>query len=114
MEKSSILIALSAILIASIAQLLLKSSAGTKKDQSLFNKIINVKVIVSYGLMFLSSFLNVLALRHLELKLVPVMEATGFIWVPLFSWLFLREKPTKNNIGGCIMIILGMCLFAGG
>ncbi len=114
MNKYSLLIALSGVIIASFAQILMKSSARTRIENNFLRKFLNIRVILGYSMMLLSSFLSVASLKYLPLKFVPVIEATGFIWVPLLSMLFLKEKPTKNNIIGGLIIITGMCIFACG
>lgn len=114
MEKNSLLLALSGVLIASCAQLFMKSSAHKRIGQKFWKKFVNFKVIFAYSMMLIASFINVLSLKHLQLKYVPMVEATGYIWVPILSILFIHEKPTKYNIIGCIIIIIGMCMFAHG
>ena len=112
MKNGSIILALTAVMIAGIAQLVLKASANRTIEKPLLKKVFNIKVGLAYGLMLCSSFLNVIALRHLELKLVPVIEAIGFLWVPILSVLFLKEKLSKQNILGCGIIVVGIGIFA--
>lgn len=111
MEKYSGVFALFGVFIASCAQLLMKTSAIEKKTSSLFKKILNIRIVVAYSMMLLSSLISVLCLRYLQLKYVPMIEATGFLWVPLLSFLVLKEKPTRYNIVGGILVISGMILF---
>lgn len=111
MEKYSGVLALLGVLIASCAQLLMKTSAIEKKQSSLLKKFINLRIVVAYSMMLLSSLISVVCLRYLQLKYVPMIEATGFLWVPLLSFLVLQEKPTRYNIAGGILIISGMALF---
>ena len=111
MEKYSWLIALLGVFISSCAQLLMKASAVKKKQSSILEKFLNIRIMTAYSMMMLSSLISVLCLRHLQLQYVPMIEATGFLWVPLLSFLILREKPTRYNVIGGIIIVSGMILF---
>lgn len=111
MEKYSWLIALLGVFISSCAQLLMKASAVKKKQSSILEKFLNIRIMTAYSMMMLSSLISVLCLRYLQLKYVPMIEAAGFLWVPLLSFLILREKPTRYNVIGGIIIVSGMILF---
>ena len=111
MEKYSWLIALLGVFISSCAQLLMKASAVKKKQSSILEKFLNIRIMTAYSMMMLSSLISVLCLRYLQLKYVPMIEATGFLWVPLLSFLILREKPTRYNVIGGIIIVSGVILF---
>lgn len=110
----SMLLAFLAVFIAGVAQIILKKAAMRHSDKAFLRKFLNLPVVCGYGLMFGSSFLNVIALRTLPLSFTPITEATGYIWVPLLSWAFLRVRPTRRNVIGGIVIVAGMVLFAVG
>ncbi len=95
------------VIIASFAQILLKRSAEVKAE-SFIKKFLNIKVVSSYMLLFVSMFVNTFVLRHLELKILPCITATSFLWILLFSYLFLGEKPSSNKVIGMIMIMVGV------
>lgn len=103
-------LALASVLIGAISQILLKTAANKKRD-SFLKKFLNITVIVAYGMMFGSSLCSMFALRHLPLNLMPVFQATSFFWVPLLSWLILREKISKRNIIGICIIFLGILIY---
>lgn len=110
--RTSILLALLAVFIAGVAQILLKKAALRHESDSFLAKFLNPLVICGYAMMFGSSFLNVIALRNMPLSYTPLTEATGYLWVPLLSWLALKVRPTRNNLLGGAIIIAGMVLFA--
>lgn len=110
----SILLAFLAVFLAGVAQILLKKAALRYSAGTFLQKFLNPPVILGYALMFGSSFLNVIALRQMPLSLTPVTEATGYLWVPLLSWLALKTRPTRNNLIGGAIIIAGMLLYAVG
>lgn len=101
------IIGICSVIIASFAQILLKKSAEVKAE-SFIKKFLNIKVVSSYMLLFMSMFINTFVLRHLELKILPCITATSFLWILLFSYLFLGEKPSKNKVIGMIMIVVGV------
>lgn len=110
--QTSILLALVAVFIAAVAQILLKKAASRNAEVSFLRKFLNAPVILGYGMMFGSTFLNVIALRTMPLSYTPLTEATGYLWVPLLSLLVLKVRPTRRNMIGGIVIIVGMVMFA--
>lgn len=112
--RFSMLLAFLAVLVASVAQILLKKAALRNQDASFLRKFLNVPVILGYGMMFGSTFLNVIALRQMPLSMTPVTEATGYLWVPLLSWAVMHVRPTRQHVIGGAVIIAGMLLFAFG
>ena len=104
---SSYLYAIAAVLIASASQVLLKKKAS-KAPKSFLKKFLNGPVILSYILLFGSMALNSLALRRMEMSVLPCITATSFLWIMILSAIFLGEKPTKNKIIGILMILVGV------
>ena len=92
--------AFAAVLIATISQILLKRQANTtgQNKSGFIWKFLNVRVIVSYGLLFLSLALNQVALICVPVSVLPCITATSFIWIFLFSAIFLHERPSKRKI----------------
>lgn len=101
-----------AVLIATISQILLKQQANTtgQKKSGFIWKFLNVRVIVSYGLLFLSLALNQVALICVPVSVLPCITATSFIWIFLFSAIFLHERPSKRKILGVIIILAGIAI----
>lgn len=95
------------VFIASCAQIILKKSADFKY-KSFIREYLNFKVISGYTLMVLSTLGVIIAYRGIELKLGPILESFGYIFIFLFSWIFLKENPTKNKIIGFMLIITGV------
>ncbi|MBQ9007975.1 MAG: multidrug ABC transporter [Clostridia bacterium] len=104
-------VALSAVCVASVSQLLLKSAAN-RTYPSLLRQYLNVYVIVGYGLMVLSTLLFILSYRlGLHYKSGPVLEALGYPLILIFSYLLFREPLTKRKIIGNLIIICGIVIF---
>lgn len=108
--KFYILVALG-VLGASCSQILLKKSA-VKFHHSMLAEMLNWQVLVAYSVFFASVIINVIALRYgVKVKDLPILEALGYIFVPLLSYFFLGEKLNKKNVFAMILIIGGIVLF---
>jgi drug/metabolite transporter (DMT)-like permease len=97
------------VLIASVSQVLLKKSA-MKKYNYKFGDYLNPYVIIGYGLLFLSMMLTIFAYRGVDLKLGPVIEATGYLYIAFLGWIFLKEKISKKKLLGLFIIVLGIII----
>ena len=74
--------------------------------------MLNWKVMLSYAIMFITLVTNIYAMKNgVQLKDMPILEATGYIFVPLLSVLFLSEKIKKNTIVSIGLVIIGIVLF---
>ena len=88
---------------------MLKKSAN-KERKSIIEEYLNVTVIVAYGLFFLSTLLTVFAYKHVPLSLGPVLEASGYVFVTILSYFFLKEKINKRQFWGLILILSGIVI----
>ena len=104
---SSYLFAIAAVIIASASQVVLKKKASSA-PKNFFRKFLNGPVILSYLLLFLSMTLNSLALREMEMSVLPCITATSFLWIMVLSAIFLGEKPTRRKVIGVAMILIGV------
>lgn len=104
---ASYLCAIAAVVIASASQVLLKKKA-VKAPKSFLKKFLNGPVMLSYALLFLSMALNSLALRQMEMSILPCITATSFLWIMVLSAIFLGEKPSRRKIIGVGMILIGV------
>ncbi|MDE6896330.1 MAG: multidrug ABC transporter, partial [Lachnospiraceae bacterium] len=80
----SYMLAFLSVFIASVSQILLKQSAQTEHKNFIF-KFLNWRVILSYALLLGTTVVNVFAYRGIELKVTPMIEATGIIWVTILA-----------------------------
>lgn len=112
MKGIGISLAITSVVIAGFAQIILKKFANSEKSKKTLKRFLNFRIIIAYSIMLVATLLNVFALRYMELKLASVIDALSYIWVPLLSWLLLKEKITQNNIIGCGIIILGIIIFS--
>lgn len=105
-----VLMALTGVVIASFSQILLKKGAN-RPHISFIRDYLNAPVIIGYGLMFVALFGSLMAYRGLPMTSVPIIEAIGFILVPVLSRLFFKEKFTKKKIIGIIIIFAGIIIY---
>lgn len=103
-------VAFLAVFASTTSQILLKTQANQTGESSFIKKFLNVRVIISYGMLFLSMLLNQIALIHVPVSVVPCITATSFIWIFLFSFIFLKERPSRRKILGVVLILAGIAI----
>ena len=105
------LLVLLGVFACSASQLLLKKSAD-EKHPSAISMILNWKVMLSYAVMFITLIINIFAMKNgVQLKDIPILEATGYMFVPILSMLFLSEKIKTYNILAIGLIFIGIITF---
>ena len=110
MDNIYLLLAVCSVCIASFSQVMLKMGAG-KTYSSKIREYLNVYVITGYGMLFVSMILTIVAYRHLSFLSVPVVEALGYILVPILSYLVFKEKLSKGKILGILCILAGIGVY---
>lgn len=106
-----ICIFLLSVFIASISQILLKKSAEKQYENKL-KEYLNPSVIIAYGMFFGSSLVTVIAYKGVPLSMGPILEASGYFWVAMLSWILLGEKLKKKKAVGLLIIIIGIIIYA--
>lgn len=110
MNNMFLLVALMSVVIASFSQIMLKLAAG-KTYSSKIREYLNVYVISGYGMLFISMVLTIVAYSHLSYLSVPVVEAVGYVLVPVLSYLIFKEKLSKRKVLGIGFILLGIVIY---
>ena len=98
-------------LIASISQIMLKKSAQNQYPNKL-KEYLNPLVIIAYVLFFGTTFISMYALKVVPLSMGPILEASGYIFVAVFSYIFLKERMTKKQLFGMALIIIGIVFYS--
>lgn len=105
------------------SQLLLKKSADetpvTVKGYGLWVKVkgiihamLNWRVITAYAIFFGSLFINITAMsKGVNLKDMPILESLGYVFVPLLSFIVLKENISKRTLVSIIFILIGIYIF---
>ena len=99
------------VIISSIAQILLKESANIERESKL-KEYLNFKTIFAYGIFFGATLCTLFAYKYIPLTLGTILETSGYVFIAIFSYLFLKEKIGKKKLIGLITIILGVLIFS--
>lgn len=104
------LLGIISVMIASFSQILLKKGAMIKHD-SFIKEYLNPHVIIGYLMMFGSVFLTMIVYRGMDFMNVPVIEAIGYVLVPVLSYFFFREKLSRKKVLGIGCILVGILIY---
>ena len=107
----SYVLAFLAVFVASVSQILLKQSAQMEHKNIIY-KFLNWRVILGYALLFGTTIINVFAYRGVELKVTPIIESTGIIWVTILAVWFLKERPSKRALLSIAVTVIGIIVFS--
>ena len=99
------------ILSCSLSQLLLKKSAKVVHTSRVY-EVLNPMVIIAYAVFFFSLLINIWAMsKGVQLKEMAMLESLGYVFVPILSFLILKEKISCRTICATFMVILGIFVF---
>ena len=99
------------VFVSSCSQILLKKSA-VEGHRNLFKEYLNWKVISSYSLFLIVTFVNVIALKYgVKLKDMPILESFGYVFVPILSFFLLSEKLNIRKVIAIFLILIGIFIF---
>ena len=99
------------VFLASVSQILLKKSASAGHS-SFIKEYLNVKVIGGYSLLVLSLLLDLWAMHFgVMAKEVSSIEALSYLFVPLLSWFFFKERISKMKFVAIGLIMAGVVVF---
>lgn len=100
---------LCSVFISSVSQILLKKSAKNTY-QKWWMEYVNPYVICAYGIFILSTLITIYAYKVVPLSLGPVLEASGYIFVSVMGYLFLKERIGKRKLVGLSFIMIGILI----
>ena len=105
------LIFVSGVFISSISQIILKKSSE-KEYPSKIREYLNFRVIFAYIIFFGATLCSILAYTKIPLSLGPILESSGYFFVAVLSYIFLKEKISKQKMLGLSIIIIGIIIYA--
>ncbi len=108
--QMSVCLLLFSVFISSVSQILLKKAAN-RTYESTIKEYMNPLVIGAYGMFFCSVILTMLALRYVPLSMSPILESTGYIFVSVMGYFFLKERFTRRKLLGFALILVGVIIF---
>ena len=106
----SVCLLLLSVFISSVSQIILKKAAD-KTYESTLKEYMNPMVIGAYGLFFCFVILTMLALKHVPLSMSPILESTGYIFVSVMGYIFLKERFSRRKLMGFALILAGIVIF---
>jgi len=105
-----ILVSALLVLINSLAQILLKVGAVKgKKNKGIVS--INIPIVMGYMFFLVSTVLSVYLLKFIALKNFTLIIALNYVGVLLLSYIFLKERFTRQKIIASLFIIAGVIIF---
>lgn len=112
MQFFQILIIIISTFLTAVSQIILKYAALKFNKHSFTRQYLNPYVIFAYSIFFGVIFLNIYFYTFSQLKLGVLLNTAPIIFVLLLSKVFLKEKITKFQLIGSIIIIIGMAIFS--
>ncbi len=103
-------ILLAGVFIGSISQVLLKKAALKTYDSGI-REYLNPLVIFAYVLFVGTTFISILAYKHVPLALGPILEATGYIYVTIFGVTVFGERINVKKLIALGLIITGIVVY---
>lgn len=105
------LLVILSVMAAAGAQMLLKQGAG-KQYSTFLRQYLNPWVVGGYFIMGASLVLNIFCLsRGVQVKEVSIIESLSYLFVPLLSWCFFKEKISWRKAGAIAVIMIGVIVF---
>lgn len=96
--------------LTAFSQLLMKQSANIKRDNWIYDYL-NWRVITAYGIAFTVLLINTYAFTGIDMKYGSVIDAFSYVFVMLLSYFILKEKFTKGQLIGNLIIISGVLIY---
>jgi len=72
---------------------------------------LNTPVIVSNFIFLGATLLGVYLMRYIMLTTVALLNALTYVFIPVLSYIFIKEKISKNMIIGITMILFGVVIY---
>ena len=98
-------------ILSSFSQILLKKSAGKKKD-SVIKEYLNPYVIIGYLITAFCMVLTMIGFKGVPFKYGSVLESLTYIYIMILSRIFLGEKMTVKKVVGKIIFVAGVIIFS--
>ena len=99
------------VIISAFSQVLLKKSANTENG-SFIKQYLTLKDISAYAIFFLATFLSIYAYKVIPVTLGAILGTLEYGLVAFLSYIFFKEKLTKKQIFGIILIGIGIIVYS--
>jgi uncharacterized membrane protein len=98
------------IFLMGFGQVLLK--LGTSSENSWLSSFLNPYTLLGFGLYFLAIIFNIYALQEIHLKYMTSWLGLSYIIAVFLSKHILKEHVNWAKTLGCIIIVIGIFVFA--
>lgn len=105
------LIYILSVFFSSISQIMLKRSALKHYDSKL-KEYLNPLVVLAYMIFFISNLLTIFAYKFVPISMGPILESSGYIFIGILSYIFLKERLNRRKLFGLVFIFLGILIFS--
>ena len=99
-----------ATVFSAFSQVLLKQSAR-REHANWIREYLNWRVITAYGISFAVLFANTYAYTGVDMRFGPVIDTFTYVFVMVFSFVLLKEKFTRGQLIGNLIIISGVLIY---
>ena len=97
--------------LSAVAQVMLKKAA-TKLRSSIIGEYFNVEVCLAYAIFLGTTLMTVYAMRGIPLSLVPILEASIYIYIAFFGVTIFKERLNRYKVAGLFLIVAGIVVYA--
>lgn len=105
------LVYVAGVVISAFAQVLLKKSADTKKE-NVIKEYLNIRTILAYSVFFIATLCSVIAYKYVPLSYGPILGTLEYIFVAVLSYVLLKEKIKKKKLLGLFLVLVGVFIYS--
>ena len=98
-------------LVAAISQLILKFAALKPNGKEGIMRYMDIRIVISYAMLFATVFMNMIAMRYMPYKFAPVLSSVSYVFVLILGRFVLHERIGGKKALGIVIIFLGMFVF---
>lgn len=96
--------------ISAFSQILLKKAA-LHTYPNVIREYLNIFVVSAYCIYFAAVILDLLALKVVPVSYIPIIEASGYVFIIILSRLFLKERLSWRKLGAIALILTGIAIY---
>ena len=98
------------VFVCSCTQISLKKAATVEcRGISIY---LNKTVIISNVIFVGATFVSTILYRHIQFSTINLLGSLSYVFIPVLSFYFIKEKISKRIITGIILIIMGIAVYA--
>jgi drug/metabolite transporter (DMT)-like permease len=97
------------VFVCAYTQIFLKKNAN--KNYVGIRVYLNKTVILSNVIFLLATLVSVFTLKYIQLSVGALLNSLTYVFIPVLSAVFLKEKIGKRTVLGIVMIMAGMTVY---